>query len=1591
MSRLLYDEETTSDSGTDDRVTFAETVARGSPEIPETVRPMREESSEELDDEERAARRERATRVLFDGTGTDDETDSEDMAEFEEKKPVVQIDPSRAKTPPPPEPGTSWGVFWASPIGQDANGTGQANKTLAVIVAEDGRLSQILQLAQRAGLGAALADSNAELTLFAPTNDAVRALDSTVVDELIRNKDLLRATLLAHIVGGDVTVDDLRSSQGDVVTAYGTPLSTRQLRIVESKAASNGRLHVIDAVLDVQAPAGGDAPRGTTVATALQNEPRASLVFSLAGAAGLAEPLADTRRQLTVFAPIDSGVRALGQSAVDQLLRSPERARAVVLRHVVDGRVERANIKDGGKELNVLSGEKLRVGLNSLGQTVVGVVGNNASRVRIVSTRRTDNGIIHYVSGVIGGGAQADEQQQEEEEQSPEEVRAAADVAEQDADAAEIAAARAEAEAEIAKAELEEAEERLAEERQQTQREQQDTREAEENLRQAREQAERTERAAEEATRRAAEAQRREQEAEAKEEEVIEEVELETERERIRTEEEEREIEAERIKLEEERIAIEKERRRLEAERLRLEKAENQQQESRARRRQQRRERPPSGSRRQQRDADVVTDIEPQPAVEEDGGKSWYSEEQQRQLRGADDEQDEDLQQEEAVQQDPEPERVENPNPPLITNWGQEPAGHQMPRGRRDQRRRREEDEDGRTPILKVLGESTLVTTLDSLITRAGLTDALEGQGPYTVFAPTNEAFARLPRGFVEQLSGMTDEVRAVLLHHVVPGVYTLQDLLNSNQTLRTAAGTVLRIQGSEDVISIDDQAYAFQEDSSAYNGNVIFINGILLPPGILQRTRANLALANPFDAQRRAAKKQIAAKIMASTHSRTAVSAPLPERTKSKKHIDGISFPTTAAAKHYKDARQTLAGYLKHDKAIEDFVNKEHGRQALLNEVQLLARGAHKDATLFERSPETSEERADVKAALHTLHHSLQLAQMPMIAAPAFEVTATSGSTLSAGNILVRRERAIIDFMVGRYRGQVMLENQAFVQLDEFKAELLSYSIDNKVLDDEPAGVRAWSETIGESSQITIEKMGECISGVAAVIPPELVVFYSPPRVAGELIQGRGVGVMSDNLQRAEDANQRQLLPLLGKLFGDDEMARVWWERIEAAEEVVCSVLRDSGEGLDFQVAVEKLLNIASRAGALIDAHMSALVDATFTFDYSDLYSETYQFDEDDFCPPEPLCPPQPVCKPLCAPKPKCAPKPIVCRVVHQVCTPFILSDAFTEAGCAVCGGKKKKKQQNDDENADQRPVALLEKWPTVDKKKKKKKNYWKKSKTQFRAAGDVCDFVDDIDDVDALAIDPVPLRSSLATLAAYLDTLDSVEQRRALARAIGAGIIARTQVGDGADNLHIFGRLVADMFAAIFASIAAERCLSPAMIELLQSMNTIAQQLANIPVTAAASESERQQLLQRLTQINVEGASQPAVALVVRDQFTSIIFTGPWVGADAGEFELVDRYGQEFVPSDICNAAAFVDLLAGLLDAIASSLALIDEIETNFLVSKWDTMARDTSASIAAVVPVTTRTTRTAVAATRSPQVVAPVVAVVDDDEEDFASLFK
>ena len=118
--------------------------------------------------------------------------------------------------------------------------------------------------------------------------------------------------------------------------------------------------------------------------------------------------------------------------------------------------------------------------------------------------------------------------------------------------------------------------------------------------------------------------------------------------------------------------------------------------------------------------------------------------------------------------------------------------------------------------------------TLLAAATAAGLVDTLKSEGPFTVFAPTDEAFAALPEGTVEGLLADPEALSAILLYHVVPGKVMSTDL-SDGMMAATANGAEVTI-GTMNGVTVND-ATVVQADIEASNGVIHVIDAVILPP----------------------------------------------------------------------------------------------------------------------------------------------------------------------------------------------------------------------------------------------------------------------------------------------------------------------------------------------------------------------------------------------------------------------------------------------------------------------------------------------------------------------------------------------------------------------------------------------------------------------------------------------------------------------------------------------------------------------------------------------------------------------------------------
>ena len=121
-------------------------------------------------------------------------------------------------------------------------------------------------------------------------------------------------------------------------------------------------------------------------------------------------------------------------------------------------------------------------------------------------------------------------------------------------------------------------------------------------------------------------------------------------------------------------------------------------------------------------------------------------------------------------------------------------------------------------------------TTLATALEAAGLVETLKGDGPFTVFAPTDDAFAKLPEGTVEALLADPEKLGAILTYHVVSGQVDASQVVTMTAA-ETVNGESLAISVKDGLVQVGD-ASVVQADVMASNGVIHVIDSVLLPQG---------------------------------------------------------------------------------------------------------------------------------------------------------------------------------------------------------------------------------------------------------------------------------------------------------------------------------------------------------------------------------------------------------------------------------------------------------------------------------------------------------------------------------------------------------------------------------------------------------------------------------------------------------------------------------------------------------------------------------------------------------------------------------------
>ena len=130
--------------------------------------------------------------------------------------------------------------------------------------------------------------------------------------------------------------------------------------------------------------------------------------------------------------------------------------------------------------------------------------------------------------------------------------------------------------------------------------------------------------------------------------------------------------------------------------------------------------------------------------------------------------------------------------------------------------------------VAQTIAANPQLSTAARLIQEAGLIETLQGSGPFTVFAPTDEAFKAVPAAMLEALSKDKTRLKAVLSYHVVAGKLGSADLKNG--PIKTVQGSDLSLYRSGTFVTADE-ALVTTADVRATNGVVHIVDKVLMPP----------------------------------------------------------------------------------------------------------------------------------------------------------------------------------------------------------------------------------------------------------------------------------------------------------------------------------------------------------------------------------------------------------------------------------------------------------------------------------------------------------------------------------------------------------------------------------------------------------------------------------------------------------------------------------------------------------------------------------------------------------------------------------------
>lgn len=133
-------------------------------------------------------------------------------------------------------------------------------------------------------------------------------------------------------------------------------------------------------------------------------------------------------------------------------------------------------------------------------------------------------------------------------------------------------------------------------------------------------------------------------------------------------------------------------------------------------------------------------------------------------------------------------------------------------------------------PAATAASNNPELTTLVQAVTEAGLVDTLNGEGPFTIFAPVNSAFAKIPAADLEAVLADKELLSSILTLHVVPGEQLDSEALAEVDSVPTANGADITIDASGDSVMVNGQAEVICANIPTANATVHLIDSVLMP-----------------------------------------------------------------------------------------------------------------------------------------------------------------------------------------------------------------------------------------------------------------------------------------------------------------------------------------------------------------------------------------------------------------------------------------------------------------------------------------------------------------------------------------------------------------------------------------------------------------------------------------------------------------------------------------------------------------------------------------------------------------------------------------